>query len=267
MTAAAPAGAAGPPPDAGPAGDHAAAAPGRLSLPPVDLAPGSCWLIATPIGNLADVSLRALAVLAACDVVYAEDTRQTRRLLSRYGLRAPLAAYHDHNKARAVPEILARLRAGERVAVVSDAGTPCVSDPGYTLVRALREADLEVGTVPGPSSILAALVLSGFEPDRFLYAGYPPRKKGARARWLTELLQAGCTVIVLESVHRIRSTLELLAELAPGRELAVCREITKLHEETLRGPAAALLDRLTGSRLRGELVLLLRGRDGAATEE
>ncbi len=235
---------------------------GLIPLPEVDLEAGTCWLVATPIGNLGDITLRALAVLAACDVVYAEDTRQTRRLLSRYGLQKPLEAYHDHNKDRAVPRIVERLRSGDRVAVVSDAGMPCISDPGFTLVRALREADLPWSVAPGPSSTLSALVLAGYEPDRFVYAGYPPRKKGARGRWLEELLDLDCTVIVLESVHRIRSTLEILAELAPERELAVCREITKLHEETLRGTAGALLERLTGPRLKGELVLLLRGTGG-----
>jgi 16S rRNA (cytidine1402-2'-O)-methyltransferase len=231
-----------------------------ISLPTVSLAPGSCWLVATPIGNLGDITLRALAVLAACDVIYAEDTRQTRKLLAHYGLGRPLEAYHDHNKDRAVPRILARLQAGERIAVVTDAGMPCVSDPGFVLVRALRAAQLTWSVVPGPSSILAGLVLAGFEPDRFVYAGYPPRRKGPRARWLQELLDLACTIILLESVHRIRSTLEILAALAPTRELAICREITKLHEETLRGPAPALLDLMTGQRLRGELVLLLRGQ-------
>jgi 16S rRNA (cytidine1402-2'-O)-methyltransferase len=230
-----------------------------VPLPAVALPAGSCWLVATPIGNLGDVTLRALAILGACDAVYAEDTRQTRKLMAHYGLATPLAAYHDHNKHRAVPAILARLRAGERVAVVSDAGMPCVSDPGYVLVRALREAGLAWSVAPGPSSVLAALVLAGFEPDRFVYAGYPPRKSGARSRWLRELLDLGGTVVLLESVHRIRGTLEALADLAPVRELAICREITKLHEETLRGPAAALLEQMTGQRLRGELVLLLRG--------
>jgi 16S rRNA (cytidine1402-2'-O)-methyltransferase len=230
-----------------------------VTLPPVALPAGTCWLVATPIGNLGDVTLRALAILDACDAIYAEDTRQTRKLMSHFGLSTPLAAYHDHNKDRAVPAILARLRAGERVAVVSDAGTPCVSDPGYALVRALRAAGLAWSVAPGPSSVLSALVLAGFEPDRFLSAGYPPRKSGARSRWLQALLDLGCTVVVLESVHRIRSTLEALAALAPDRELAICREITKMHEETLRGPAAALLDQMTGQRLRGELVLVLRG--------
>jgi 16S rRNA (cytidine1402-2'-O)-methyltransferase len=236
---------------------------GSIALPEVELPARTCWLVATPIGNLGDVTLRALAVLAAADVVFAEDTRQTRRLLQRYGIRTPLAPYHDHNKARAVGQIVARLAAGERVAVVSDAGTPCVSDPGFTLVRALREAGLAWSTVPGPSSVLAGLVLAGFEPDRFTYAGYPPRKAGARRRFLQELIGREETVILLESCHRIRSTLAALAELAPGRELAVAREITKVHEETLRGTAAELLDRMTGNRLKGELVLLLRGTEPA----
>jgi len=230
-----------------------------LAWPDVPLTGGTCYLVATPIGNLGDITLRALAILADCDVVYAEDTRQTRKLLTHYGLSRPLEAYHDHNKDRAVPRILQRLSAGETVAVVSDAGMPCISDPGFALVRALRQAGLPWSVAPGPSSTLAALVLAGFEPDRFVYAGYPPRRKGARARWLQELLDLGCTAILLESVHRIRSTLEILAELAPRQELAICREITKLYEETLRGPAPALLEMMTGKRLRGELVLLLRG--------
>jgi 16S rRNA (cytidine1402-2'-O)-methyltransferase len=237
-----------------------------VNLPAVELAAGSCWLVATPIGNLGDITLRALAVLAACDTVFAEDTRQTRKLLAHYGLSRPLEAYHDHNKDRAVAGILGRLRAGQRVAVVSDAGTPCISDPGFVLLRALREEGMAWQTVPGPSSVLAALVLAGFEPDRFLYAGYPPRRKGARARWLGQLLDLGCTTILLESVHRIRSTLEILEQIAPRAELAICREITKLHEETLRGPAAALLQEMTGRRLRGELVLLLRGPTGNEDE-
>lgn len=238
-----------------------------VDLPEIELPGGVCHFVATPIGNLGDVGLRALAVLAAADVLYAEDTRHTRRLLARYGLRTRLASYHDHNKHQAVPRIVAELEAGRRLAVVSDAGTPCVSDPGYTLVRALREADLPWTIVPGPSSILAALVLAGFSPDRFLFVGYPPRKKGPRARFLAEAVADRATVVALESCHRIRSTLELLAEVAPERELAVVREITKLHEETLRGTAAHVLERLTGPRLRGELVLVIRGRADAGPGE
>ncbi len=238
------------------------AQPGAVTavpLPQIDLPGGCCHFVATPIGNLADVGLRALAVLAAADVVYAEDTRHTRRLLDRYGLHARMTAYHDHNKTRVVPQIVARLQAGDRVAVVSDAGMPCVSDPGYALVLALREAGLPWTVVPGPSSVLAALVLSGFSPDRFLYLGFAPRKKGARGRFLAEALAEPGTSVILESVHRIRSTLELLAELDPARPLAVAREITKWHEETLRGTAAEILQQLTGSRLKGEFVLVVQG--------
>ena len=238
-----------------------------VPLPPIELKPGECCFVATPIGNLADVSLRSLAVLAAADVVFAEDTRHTRRLLDRYGLRVDLAPYHDHNKERAVPRIVERLQAGERVAVVSDAGMPCISDPGFTLVRALQAASLAWTVVPGPSSILAALVLSGFSPDRFLFLGYAPRKKGQRGRFLEDALTEEGTVLILESCHRIRSTLEILAEIAPARRLAVAREITKLHEETLRGTAGDVLPLLTGKRLKGELVLVLQGRRAAEREE
>jgi len=231
-----------------------------LTLPEVEFPAGLCQFVATPIGNLADVSLRALAVLAAADTIFAEDTRHTRRLLQRYGIDARLESYHDHNKRRQVPRIVARLVAGDRVAVVSDAGMPCVSDPGYTLARALAEADLPWTVIPGPSSVLAALVLAGFPTDRFLFVGYPPRKRGQRARFFTEALAESGTVIAFESCHRIRSTLECLADVDPLRQLAVVREITKIHEETVRGTALDLLTKMTGKRLKGELVLVIRGR-------
>lgn len=234
-----------------------------LELPAIDFPPGGCLFVATPIGNLDDMTLRGLAALAAADTVYAEDTRRTRRLLSRYGLPARLVSYHDHSRAGVVEGIVDRLRAGERVVVVSDAGTPAISDPGYTLLRALRAAGLPWSTVPGPSSVLAALLLAGFPTDRFLFAGYPPRRPGAARRFLQAALDAGCTTVVLESCHRARATLGMVAELAPGREVALAREITKVHEETLRGTAAQVLDMMTGPRLKGELVLVLRGGDGA----
>jgi 16S rRNA (cytidine1402-2'-O)-methyltransferase len=230
-----------------------------VQLPEVDFPAGLCHFVATPIGNLADVGLRALAVLAAAEVVYAEDTRHTRRLLDRYGLKCRLFSYHDHNKAQVVPRIVAGLQAGEKVAIVSDAGMPCINDPGYSLIKALLAADLPWTVIPGPSSTLAALVLSGFSPDRFLFMGYLPRKKGQRKNTLTEALNDPGTVIFLESCHRIASTLEILAETAPQRRLAIAREITKLHEETLRGTAPELVPLMTGKRLKGELVLVLEG--------
>ncbi len=230
-----------------------------VEVPTVDMPGGLCHFVATPIGNLQDITLRALGVLAGAEVIYAEDTRHTGILMKRYGLRAPLVSYHDHNKLQVVPRIVNDLKAQRKVAVVSDAGMPCVNDPGYSLVLALLREELPWTIIPGPSSVLAALVLAGFSPDRFLFAGYPPRKKGPRGRYLAELMQAGPTVVMLESCHRITSTLELVGELDAARRVAVVREITKLHEEILRGTAGEVLPLMTGKRLRGELVLVLEG--------
>ncbi len=231
-----------------------------VEVPVVDMPAGLCHFVATPIGNLHDITLRALGVLAEAEVVYAEDTRHTGTLMKRYGLRVPLVSYHDHNKLEVVPRIVADLKAQRKVAVVSDAGMPCINDPGYSLVLALLREELPWTIIPGPSSVLAAVVLAGFSPDRFLFAGYPPRKKGQRRRYLEELVQAGPTVVMLESCHRITSTLEMVGELDAARRVAVVREITKLHEETLRGTAGEVLPLMTGKRLRGELVLVLAGQ-------
>ncbi len=238
-----------------------------VPLPEIDFPEGLCHFVATPIGNLGDVSLRALAVLAAADIVYAEDTRHTRRLLDKYGLTCRLASYHDHNKSRAVPQIIERLREGQKVAVVSDAGMPCISDPGFSLARGLLAEELPWTVIPGPSSTLSALVLSGFSPDRFLFLGYLPRKKGKRRSFLENALTEPGTVILLESCHRITSSLEILAEVAPTRIMAVAREITKLHEETLRGTATELLKVMTGRRLKGELVLVVQGTAATGNSE
>jgi 16S rRNA (cytidine1402-2'-O)-methyltransferase len=234
----------------------------QVPVPEVDFPGGQCHFVATPIGNLGDISLRALAVLAAADVIFAEDTRHTRRLLSRYGIEVPLSSYHDHNKTQVVPVIVSRLKGGDKVAVVSDAGMPCISDPGFTLVRSLLAEDLPWTVIPGPSSTVTALVLAGFSPDRFLYLGYAPRKKGQRRKFLEDALLEPGSVLIFESCHRIRSTLEILAELVPERMMAVVREITKIHEEALRGTAAELLEIMTGPRLKGELVIVLQGPGG-----
>jgi 16S rRNA (cytidine1402-2'-O)-methyltransferase len=238
----------------------------QVELPEVEFPAGLCQFVATPIGNLGDMTLRGLAILAAADIVFAEDTRLTRRLLSRYGITAKLQSYHDHNKTRQVPRILERLRSGERVAVVSDAGMPAISDPGFTLIRAMLAADLPWTVVPGPSSVLTALVMSGFSTARFTFLGYPPRKPGPRQRFLTEALADQGSVVILESCHRIRTTLSQLVTLAPDRPLAVVREMTKIHEETLRGTASQLLADLTGSRLKGELVIVLQGQPASRDE-
>ena len=221
--------------------------------------PGVLYLCATPIGNLKDITLRALEILREADVIVAEDTRRTRKLLSHYGITTPLSAslYQGVEEER-VEGVLALLRAGKKVALVSDAGTPLISDPGFPLVRACIREGIPVVPIPGPSAVLAALVASGLPTDRFLFAGYPPRKKGERRRWLSELLSIPATVIFFESPHRLISTLELLAELDPERPTGVARELTKIHEEFVRGTSAEVLTEFQSrGKVLGECVVLL----------
>ncbi len=198
------------------------------------LAPG-LYLVATPIGNLADITLRALSMLKEADRICCEDTRVTQRLLSRYGIKKPLQPYHDHNAARVRPAILAALRGGERVALVSDAGTPLVSDPGYKLVRAAIAEGFAVSAIPGPSAALAALVLSGLPPDRFLFAGFLPPRQSARRRALAAWSALDATLVLFERPSRLAQTLADMAEILGNRGAAVGRELTKLHEEMRRG--------------------------------
>jgi 16S rRNA (cytidine1402-2'-O)-methyltransferase len=198
------------------------------------------YLVATPIGNLGDVTLRALETLAAADLVACEDTRVTARLLERYGIRTALTPYHDHNAAAARPKILARIRDGGAVALVSDAGTPLVSDPGYRLVRAAQDEGLAVTTVPGASAVLAALAVAGLPTDRFFFEGFLPPKDGARRTRIAALARIPATLILYESGPRIGRALHALSEGLGPRQAAVCRELTKLHEEVRRGDLSAL---------------------------
>src|SRR2546423_350655 len=208
----------------------------------------------TPIGNLEDVTLRVLAALREADIVACEDTRRTRTLLERYGVSARLVSYHEHNEEARTPELVERMRAGEVVALVSDAGTPLISDPGYVLVRACVAAGLAVEVLPGPSAALAALVASALPADRWRFAGFLPRRRGELRRVLGE---PGGTLVAFESPRRLPGTLAVLAELDPSRPVAVCRELTKLHEEVVRGNAAELAERYSGSPPRGEAVLVV----------
>ena len=226
----------------------------------------------TPIGNLEDVTLRVLAALRDADVVACEDTRRTRKLLDRYGVVAKLVSYHEHNEEQRAAELVARMRAGETVALVSDAGMPLVSDPGYVLVRACVAAGLAVEVLPGPSAAIAALVASALPTDRWRFAGFLPRRKGELRRVLAE---PGGTLVAFESPRRLPGTLALLAELDPEREVAVCRELTKVHEEVVRGGARELAERYAGAAPKGEVVLVVgpagaemrrRGAGGRAGE-
>jgi 16S rRNA (cytidine1402-2'-O)-methyltransferase len=207
----------------------------------------------TPIGNLEDITLRVLAALREADVVACEDTRRTRVLLDRYGVTARLVSYHEHNEERRAGELVARMGGGEVVALVSDAGMPLISDPGFALVRASVAAGLAVEVLPGPSAAIAALVASALPADRWRFEGFLPRRRGE----LAELLGADETVVAFESPRRVAATLALLAELDPDRPVAVCRELTKAHEEVARGAAAELASRYRDSPPRGEVVLVV----------
>jgi 16S rRNA (cytidine1402-2'-O)-methyltransferase len=207
----------------------------------------------TPIGNLEDVTLRVLAALREADVVACEDTRRTRVLLDRYGVRAKLVSYHEHNEAARARELVERMRGGAVVALVSDAGMPLVSDPGFVLVRETVAAGLGVEVLPGPSAVLTALVASGLPADRWCFAGFLPRKRGE----LDGALQGDATLVAFESPRRVASSLEALAELDPDRPVAVCRELTKVHEEVVRGTARELAARYRDAPPRGEVVLVV----------
>jgi 16S rRNA (cytidine1402-2'-O)-methyltransferase len=219
--------------------------------------PGGLHVVATPIGNLADLTLRALATLAAADMVLCEDTRHSGRLLAHYRIRARLAPYHEHNAEAVRPRLLERLAAGERLALISDAGTPLVSDPGYKLVRAAIEAGYPVHVVPGASAPLAALVASGLPTDAFLFAGFLPSKDGARRARLEGLAGIEATLVFFEAPTRVARTLQTIGEVLGPREIVVARELTKLHEEVARGDADSLARRFAAAPPKGELVLLI----------
>ncbi len=214
----------------------------------------------TPIGNLEDVTLRVLAALRDADVIACEDTRRTRVLLDRYGVQAALVSYHEHNERARSSELVERMRGGGVVALVSDAGMPLVSDPGYVLVRACVAAGLAVEVLPGPSAALAALVASALPADHWRFAGFLPRK----AAELRAAFAGPETLVAFESPRRVGASLAALAELDPDRPAAVCRELTKLHEEVVRGSAAELAARYADEAPRGEVVLVVGGAPGDA---
>jgi 16S rRNA (cytidine1402-2'-O)-methyltransferase len=216
------------------------------------------YLVATPIGNLGDMTLRGLEVLAGVDVVACEDTRVTRKLTDRYGVTTPLVAYHDHNAETARPKLLARLAQGHSVALVSDAGTPLISDPGYKLVREAREAGFVVTAVPGASAVMAAVASAGLPTDRFLFEGFLPPREQARLSRIAELAEVPATLVFFETGPRIAAMLNDLAAVLGVRDAAVCRELTKLHEEVRRGDLASLARAYDeGAETRGEFVVVV----------
>ena len=218
-------------------------------------------LVATPIGNLGDITLRALETLAGVDIIACEDTRITRRLTERYGISAQLKPYHEHNAAIARPKILEHLAKGAAIALVSDAGTPLISDPGFKLVREVCAAGFRVVALPGPSSVLAALSVAALPTDRFFFEGFLPPKQTARRARLTELSRLDATLVLFESGNRVQDTLVDLAAIMGDRDAAICREMTKLHEDIDRDTLGQLAEKASTLETRGEFVLVIAPRE------
>jgi 16S rRNA (cytidine1402-2'-O)-methyltransferase len=215
------------------------------------------YLVATPIGNLGDITIRALETLAGADLIACEDTRVTRKLLDRFAIKTAHTPYHDHNAATARPKLLERLAAGASIALVSDAGTPLISDPGFKLVREASQAGIAVTALPGASSVLTALCVAGMPTDRFFFEGFLPSKTAARRTRVAELARIDATLVLFESGARIADALQDLAATLGDREAAICREMTKLHEEILRGRIDDLARTADSLETRGEFVVVV----------
>lgn len=231
-------------------------------------APGRLYVVATPIGNLEDITLRALRVLREVRVVAAEDTRRTGKLLAHAGVATPMVSLHAHNEASRLPGLLERLHAGEDVALVTDAGTPLLSDPGDQLITAALAEGIPVEPVPGPSAVLAALTMSGTPASRFTFLGFPPVKQGPRQRWCVEATALQHPVVFFEAPHRIASTLEMLeAAAGPTRRISLCREITKKHEELVQGTLADVRTHPSVASPLGEYTCVLAAPEAEALQE
>lgn len=216
------------------------------------------YIVPTPIGNLGDITLRAIDTLKAVDIILAEDTRVTKKLLTHYQIETPLRSYHQHNEHKIVDEVANRIRSGETTALVSDAGTPAISDPGFLLVRACKEREVEVECLPGATAFVPALVNSGLPADRFYFEGFLPQKKGRKTR-LDIVMASDRTVILYESTHRIIKLLKEVNELDPTRIISVSRELTKKFEENVRGTASQLLEHFEAGSTKGEFVVVIEG--------
>ncbi len=219
--------------------------------------PGTLYIVGTPIGNLEDFTFRAHRILRHVAVIAAEDTRHTQTLCRHYDIRTPMTSYHDFNKEEKTPVLLDRLRQGQSIALVSDAGTPLISDPGYYLATRAIALDIPLVPVPGPSSVIAALSVAGLPTDTFTFVGFLPRKSAARLRLLHNLREDSNTLVAFETPHRLKATLLALRDQFPDRRIVIARELTKTHEEMLRGTAETLLSRRA---LKGEMTLIVEGK-------
>jgi len=224
---------------------------------------GTLFIVGTPIGNLEDITLRALRILKEVDFIAAEDTRRTRKLLSHYDIHTAMVSYHEHNKLTRTPSLISKLKAGENIALVSDAGMPGISDPGHDLIMHALQEGIEVTAAPGPSSIIAAIVLSGLPSAKFSFVGFLPRKPGARKRSIEEILASETTSVIFESPTRLSALLKMIAQLSPSREVAVTRELTKRFEQVVRGTASEVAGHFMEQKPRGEFVVVVHGASGS----
>ena len=218
------------------------------------------FIVATPIGNLEDITFRAVRILSEVDLIAAEDTRHTRVLLSKYNINTPLTSYHKFNIKAKTPYIISIIREGKNLALVSDSGMPGISDPGYELIKAAIDAGIKVEPIPGASAAVTALAVSGLPTDRFIFEGFLPRKPGKKKKILKSLCNESRSIIIYESPYRVIKTLEEIKEVFGERQIAVCRELTKKFEEIVRGKAGEVLEKLRDSRVRGEIVLVISGQ-------
>ena len=224
------------------------------------LAKGILYIVSTPIGNLDDITLRALKTLRHVDLIAAEDTRRTRKLLSHFDIHTPLVSYFEHNELKKLDKLLSHMKRGKEIALVSDAGTPGISDPGYRLVQQAIESGIPVIPIPGPSAVIAAMSISGLPTDSFTFAGFLPKKGGKRRKLLEKLGDLDGTSILYESPHRLMRTLEDLLEVCGDRQIVITRELTKAFEETIRGSIGEVINTLEGRRIKGEVTIVLAGK-------
>jgi 16S rRNA (cytidine1402-2'-O)-methyltransferase len=226
------------------------------------MAKGTLYVVSTPIGNLEDITLRAIRILKEVDVIAAEDTRHTRKLLNYYGISKPLISYWGEKERAKAEEVIGRLSTGNSVALVSDAGTPGISDPGSVLIKRAIEEDIQVVPVPGPTALIAALTISGFSTEEFVFCGFLPAKQSQRRKFLEELSLERRTVVIYESPHRVLESMAEIADIFGERSMVLTKEITKLHEEVLRGTVSGVFASLGESKIVGEYVLVIEGNPG-----
>ncbi len=222
---------------------------------------GTLFIVATPIGNLDDITFRAIHTLKAVDLIAAEDTRRTRVLLTHFDIKTRLVSYHDHNAVRMVDVLLGKLQSGMSLALVSDGGTPCISDPGFKLITAAREQDIPVIPIPGPSAVITALVMAGLPSEKFVFEGYLPKSQGVRAKRWSLLQKEPRAIVIFEAPHRIAQFCSEIALWMPQRQAAICREMTKIHEEVICGKGEQMPLLLSGTPIKGELTIVIAAHD------